>query len=222
MCSKPAGFVTHGTHARHVGGVTIIELIIFMVIMGVAAAGIIGILNLGATASADPLRRKQALMIAEALMEEVQLARFTFCMPTDPAANDAVSQAGCATPVQVGTRVAGASRPYGNVAEYVTAVGVDQATFAVNGVDRDINGRAFGTDGTGATMGNTALAPIRSTVRLAYVSAQDALGPAGAPVASSAGALDVLHITVTTTYGGAADVVRLDGYRTRYAPTLLP
>lgn len=222
MCSRPARSVTHATHARHAGGVTIIELIIFMVIMGVAAAGIIGIINLSTTASADPLRRKQALMIAEALMEEVQLARFTFCVPTDPAAGDATAQGGCATPVQVGPRGAGASRPYGNVAEYATAIGVDQATFAVNGVDRDINGRAFGTDGAGATMGNTALAPIRSTVRLNYVSAPDALGPAGAPVASSAGALNVLHITITTTYGGAGDVVRLDGYRTRYAPTLLP
>ena len=38
-------------------GLTIIELVLFMVIMGVAAAGIIGVLNIGTKSSADPLRR---------------------------------------------------------------------------------------------------------------------------------------------------------------------
>ncbi|KQQ40325.1 hypothetical protein ASF61_06025 [Duganella sp. Leaf126] len=204
-------------------GVTIIELILFMVIVGVAAAGVIGVLNLNSTASADPLRRKQALMIAEALMEEVQLARFTYCASSDPNAVDATTQAACNTPVQVGVRAAGATRPYGNVAEYATVAGQPQATFAVNNVDRDISGNPFGVDGTGATMGNTSLAPITSTVTLNYVGAQAPLGPAGSALTSSASALNVLQITIITTYGsGAGDFVRLDGYRTRYAPQVLP
>jgi MSHA pilin protein MshD len=209
--------------ARPARGVTIIELIIFMVIMGVAAACVIGVINLSANASADPLRRKQALMIAEALLEEVQLARFTFCNPADAVAATAAAQGLCTTPVQVATRAAGVTRPYGNVAEYATAINADQSTFAVGGVDRDISGLAFGVDSSGGTMGNASLAPIRSTVRLNYVSAQDPLGPASAAITSSASALDVLQITIITTYGnGANDFVRLDGYRTRYAPNFLP
>ena len=213
MFSSPA---RQGTRAR---GVTIIELIIFMVIMGVAAAGIIGVINLSTNASADPLRRKQALMIAEALMEEVQLARFTFCVPTDPAFDSATAQSGCTTQVQVGARPAGATRPYGNVADYATAIDTDQATFAVGGIDRDISGRAFGVDNAGGRLGNTSLASFQSTVRLSYVSAQNPLGASGATLASSAGALDALQITIITSYGNGASV-RLDGYRTRYAPNL--
>jgi MSHA pilin protein MshD len=205
-------------------GVTIIELILFMVIMGVAAAGIIGVINLGTSHSADPLRRKQALMIAEALMEEVQQARFTFCEPGAATAATAQSQADCSgAPMQVGTRAAGAARPYGNVAQYATVIGEAQATFAVGNVDRDINGVALGVNSAGTTLGNTSLAPFRSTVTLNYVDAQNPLGAGAGAVTSSAAALNALQITIVTSYGsGANDVVRLDGYRTRYAPTYLP
>ena len=207
--------------SRRASGVTIIELIVFMMIMGVAAAGIIGVINLGNSQSAEPLRRKQALMIAEALMEEVQLARFSFCTPADPNADTVASQAACAFPVQIGARAAGATRPYGNVAEYATVAGTPQSTFAnANGVDIDINGRPLGVDSSGNTMGRGSLAPIRSTVTLNFVGA---LGPAGETIASSAAALNALQITIITTYGtGANDFVRLDGYRTRYAPNLVP
>lgn len=211
MCSRQ--------FSRRARGVTLIELILFMVIMGVAAAGIIGVINLSNKSSAEPLRRKQALMIAEALMEEVQLARFTFCPPDDPNAASAANQAACTTPMRVGARAAGAARPYGNVAEYALVAGQPTFTFAVNNVDVDISGNRLGVDSTGATMGNASLAPIRSTVTLNFVAG---LGPAGAAITSSAGALNALQITITTTYGGANEFVRLDAYRTRYAPNVLP
>ncbi|MET0265396.1 MAG: type II secretion system protein [Duganella sp.] len=209
------------SHPSRASGVTIVELIIFMVIMGVAAAGVIGLLNLGATSSADPLRRKQAMMIAEALMEEVQQARFTFCAANDPAADTATQQNNCTVaPMVVGARVAGATRPYGNVADYANVAGAAERTFAVIGIDTDINGLALGANAAGVST----LGAITSTVTLNYLNtAARALGPANLAILSTAANVNALQITIITRYGTAPnDVVQLDGYRTRYAPEVLP
>ncbi|MBP1204428.1 MSHA pilin protein MshD [Duganella sp. 1411] len=200
-------------------GLTIIELVMFMVIMGVAAAGIIGVLNLGTKSSADPLRRKQAMLIAEAYMEEVQLARFTFCVPGDDKELDAKKQSDCGAQVKVGPRAGSMTRPYANVADYATDFDTAQPTFAVNGVDRDVNGRALGQDRNLKTMGNQPLDGITTTVALSLLGASNQLGPAALPIQSSVNNLEALQITVITRYGnGANDFIRLDGYRTRYAP----
>ena len=209
---------------RRQRGLTLVELVLFMVIMGVAAAGIIGVLNIGATSSADPLRRKQALLIAEGYMEEVQLARFTFCVPGDAAERNATTQQGCGTQVAVGPRAAGMTRPYANVADYATAFNSAERTFAPDGgVDTDVTGRALGTDQASNNLGNTSLAGITTTVALNMVGAANPLGPAAGGanlrIASTVNALEVLQITIITRYGnGPGDVIRLDGYRTRYAP----
>lgn len=58
-------------------GITLIELIIFMVIVGVAMAGIVSAINYNVQHSADPVVKKQALAIAEALLEEVMLESFS-------------------------------------------------------------------------------------------------------------------------------------------------
>jgi len=209
-------------------GLTLIELVIFMVIVGAAAAGIMGVLNIGGSHSADPVRRKQALMIAEALMEEVLQARFTFCNPNDPQADSVNAQALCTIPLAIGTP-AGA-RPFGNVANYATAENAATRSFANGaGVDVDINGRALGTNPANAAIGNMSLAGITTTVTLRYLDTAGALGPANsaAPtppaITSTPGDIRALRITLRTTYGtGANDFVELDAYRTRYAPNLLP
>ena len=67
-------------------GVTLIELVVFIVIVGVALAGLFAAFNTITAASADPQVRKQVLAIAESLMDEVQLKPFTICDPDDPAA----------------------------------------------------------------------------------------------------------------------------------------
>jgi len=207
-------------------GLTLMELVLFMVIMGVAAASVIGVLNYSTRTSADPLRRKQALMIAEAFMEEVQMARFTYCEPTDPNAASATSQGACATPVVISDKSANVpppTRPYGNVAYYASAEGVAQRSFAVNGVDLDINGRPLGQDASLNKIGNASLSGITTTVTLSYVPPGSGLGPGAQAITSSAGAMNVLKITIKTTYGtGANEYVQLDGYRTRYAPNYLP
>lgn len=57
-------------------GLTLIELVIFIVIVSVAVAGVLLVFNLTASHSADPLIRKQALAVAESLLEEIELKDF--------------------------------------------------------------------------------------------------------------------------------------------------
>ncbi len=54
-------------------GVTLIELIMFIVIVSVSLAGILLVMNQVAAHSADPLIRKQALAVAESMLEEIKL-----------------------------------------------------------------------------------------------------------------------------------------------------
>src|SRR5574340_1278200 len=79
-------------------GLSLIELLVFIVVVGAAVAGVLVAYNQAVKRSADPLERKQAIAIAESLLEEVELQPFTFCDPDDPAATTASSPAGCAAP----------------------------------------------------------------------------------------------------------------------------
>jgi MSHA pilin protein MshD len=54
-------------------GISLIELIMFIVIISVALAGILLVMNKVMAHSADPLIRKQALAIAESMLEEIRL-----------------------------------------------------------------------------------------------------------------------------------------------------
>ncbi len=81
-------------------GISLIELIMFIVIISVALAGILMVMNHVTRSSADPLIHKQALAIAESLLEEVELMPFTYCDPDDAnaatAASAVVGAGGCA------------------------------------------------------------------------------------------------------------------------------
>ncbi|PHV05505.1 MSHA biogenesis protein MshD [Janthinobacterium sp. BJB412] len=198
------------------GGLSIIELIIFIVVMGIAAAGIMQVFNLSTKASADPVRRKQALLLAEALLEEIELARFTYCDPTDANAATATSTAGCATMSEGFGQESAVGRPFDNVSDYVAAAGVAATPFTVGGVLVDAGGTQF--------QGNVAGFTASVTMNVIGTGTEQALGPTALPVNSTAPAagLNVVRITVNVNYGGANDNVRLDGYRTRYAPTSYP
>jgi len=54
-------------------GVSMIELIMFIVIISIAVAGILLVMNRVTGSSADSLVRKQALAVAESLLEEIEL-----------------------------------------------------------------------------------------------------------------------------------------------------
>ena len=57
-------------------GISLIELIMFIVIVSVAVAGILLVLNVTTKSSADPLVQKQALAAAQSLLEEIELQDF--------------------------------------------------------------------------------------------------------------------------------------------------
>lgn len=205
MSTKPA--------LANQAGLTMIELIVFIVIVGVAVAGVMGALvNINAR-SVDPLLRKQAMLRAESLLEEVSLAHFTYCHPEDANAETATSAAVCASVETVGPR-SGETRPYFNINDYVSAYGAPNSFNPADPTGNTI------TDASGAPMtpsGYKALVTVRTV---------PAFGPAGMQIGSAtpAGAsadAEVLHISVEVTYANNQSVV-LDGYRTRYAPNSMP
>lgn len=190
-------------------GLTLVELIVSITVIAAGVAGILIVLNVAVRDSADPLIQKQALAIAESLLEEVQLMPFTYCDPDDPQAETATSAtvgvAGCLVRVEaIGADTAyapyqttnetrlSATTPFDNVNDY--------HTFSMAGVV-DITGSS--PPGLAAYTASVTVAP------------QALNGPPNVPPAES------LLITVTVTGPGNASV-RLDGYRTRYAPNLLP
>lgn len=54
-------------------GVTLVELLVSIVIVSIAASGVLGLLSMTTAASADPMIRHQAAAIAEAYLEEIML-----------------------------------------------------------------------------------------------------------------------------------------------------
>jgi len=196
-------------------GLTMIELIVFIVIMGVALAGVITVFAYTSNSSADPLQRKQAMLLAEALLEEVSLAHFTYCHPDDAAAETATSSAGCASmPESVGPSP-GQARPFFNINDYVTGFGTRTSFTA---------GDPLGgiTDVTGASL------PSRLAFYKAFVTISSVakFGPPGMEIGAVAAPAtdadtDVLHISVRVEFGNNQSIV-LDRYRTRYAPNSTP
>jgi MSHA pilin protein MshD len=189
-------------------GVTLVELIVFIVIVGVAMAGVFAAFNTITAASADPQVRKQVLAIAESLMDEVALMPFTFCDPND--ANDAAATnsgvavaGGCATlseDTTIGPE-SGESR-YGpsffdNVSDY--------GTFAMNA----------GTGGIRDITNNTVTGLSGYTASITVIQAGLASG------VDAISAADALRISVTVT-GPSGVTTTLEGYRTRYAPNTVP
>jgi len=57
-------------------GFSLVELIVFIVIVSIALAGVLSVMNLTTKHSADPLVRKQAIAVADSLLEEIELQNF--------------------------------------------------------------------------------------------------------------------------------------------------
>ncbi|WP_211364051.1 prepilin-type N-terminal cleavage/methylation domain-containing protein [Propionivibrio limicola] len=99
-------------------GVTLVELIVAMVVISVGLAGILLAFNVSVRGSADPMVERQLVSIAEALMEEVQQAAFTYCDPDDAKAETATGPGDCATTPEAMGPEAGDARPFDNVNDY--------------------------------------------------------------------------------------------------------
>ena len=183
-------------------GFTLIELMVFIVIVSVAVLGVLRVISFTTANSADPQLRKQALVLAESMLEEVQLARYTFCNPIqDPAVETAASVADCTVPQNVAAAPSTADRPYYNVTDYARAFNAPVI------YPQDASKIPF---------------PAGYTVTVA-VAPEAALGPAGAqisPADATPANMNALRITVVVTYGGNQSIT-LVGYRTRYAPNLI-
>lgn len=176
-------------------GLTLIELMLFVVVVGIALSAMLKVFVTATTASADPMVRRQQLAIAESLLREVTLMPFTWCDPTDAnvetATSAAVSPTGCATlsdsmGPEAGQTRYGPTNFFNNVNDY--------ADFTMSGI-RDVT--------------NTAIAGLTgysASVAVAAAALDDI--PAGG---------QALKITVTVTAPDAS-VIRLQGWRTRYAP----
>jgi MSHA pilin protein MshD len=57
-------------------GVTLVELVISIVVIAIAAGAVLGVLSRSAGSSADPMVLSQAVSIAEAYLEEIMLKAF--------------------------------------------------------------------------------------------------------------------------------------------------
>lgn len=194
MCTRPKQ-----------SGISLIELIIFIVVVSVALAGILRVMDITGKSSADPLVHKQALAIAQALLEEVELMPFTLCDPNDVNAASAVSATDCTagmdqnkggaaltSPTPAGETRYLATNPFDNVADYG---GFSMPAGAI----MDINNNNIGLAGYSAD-----IAVARKGLTLGLAADDAAL---------------LISVTVTASDGQS---VLLEGIRTRYAPRAVP
>ncbi len=177
------------TATRPQAGLTLVELLVFIMVLGLALAGVLQVFAQATRASANPQAQRQALAIAESLLQEVQLQPFTFCDPDDAAAATAASAAGCATTAEALGPETGETRytapQFDNVNDY--------HGFAMSGIVDITNTPVAGLSGYSAS------------VQVAPVALKSV--PAG----------DALRITVQVSGPGNTSVT-LQGYRTRHAP----
>lgn len=186
---------------RSQSGLSLIELVMFIVIVGVAVAGVLSVMNVTTQHSADPMIRKQALAIAEALLEEIELQPFTYCDPDDANAAKAsgafVGANGCATTVEaLGPETEGGkletrytSPQFDNVNDY--------SGFSMSPIV-DITGSPIA--GLGAYTASVSINQVGTSFSLP--------------------AAEVLQIDVRVV-SGSTDIT-LTGYRFRYAPNAVP
>ncbi len=176
-------------------GISLVELIMFIMIVSVALVGILAVMDRVTGHSADTLVRKQALAIAESILEEVELMPFTLCDPDDANAVTATVVGDCTTAEGIGAE-AGETRynpttPYDNVSDYDTFGMAAGSILDITGTNTGLNG---------------------------YTLAGIAITPTTLPSVPMG---EVLQITVTVD-GPNNETVVLDGYRTRYSPRSVP
>ncbi len=180
---------------RRQSGVSLIELIVFIIIVSVGVAGLVSVMNPLIRFSADPMQTKQMAAIAESVLNEVLHQPFTWCDPDDATASTALSHGDCANPQNTTSAVPNTESRYGtgpgtaydNVADYggFSKVNIDDAA------------------------GGNAMAGYTASVLV--VQSGSAFGLADNTAA--------LTVTVTVSRAGADDF-SLTGYRFRYAPRL--
>lgn len=181
-------------------GVTLVEQIVFIVIVSVGVVGLISVMNPMIRNSGDPMVTKQFVAIAESLLNEVLHQPFTWCDPDDANAATAQSYAGCASNAQntMGATPAGETRD-GSSGSFFDNV-------------RDYAG--FAMDDVADPAGGSVINGYRAEVAMA-----EAGGTFG--LASDAALLitvTVCRTSAPSTACAGRESFALTGYRFRYAP----
>lgn len=181
-------------------GITLIEQIVFIVIVSVGVIALVSSMSPMIRASADPMVTKQFVAIAESLLNEILHQPFTWCDPDDSKASTAQAYGACASSAQntMGPTPAGETRD-GSSGSFFDNVR-DYAGFAMDDV----------TDPAGGSI----IGGYRAEVAMA-----EAGGTFG--VAADAALLITVTVCRTTAPSSACagrDSFALSGYRFRYAP----
>ena len=167
-------------------GFTLIELIIFIVVVAVGVAGILSVYTTSIKNSADPLVRKQALAIAESLLQEILLK--DYCDPDTATLSTTVPPA---PPICPASRIA-----------------ADQEASRANYDDVD-DYRGYVTTGGIADVTGTAIAGLTNynitSVTVAVTTAAES---------AALNAIGAKRVTVTVT--GPQGAISLTGYRANY------
>lgn len=187
------------SNSRRQRGLSLIEVVVFIVVMGIGLAAMLALYSQFTRASVDPLVRKQALAIASSLMEEIQLQAFTYCDPDDANVHVATSVGGCTTQEVIG--IEGGETRYGatrfdNVSDYD---GFAMAAGDIRSID------------------NAPITLLAGYEVQAITIATINNGELGAGVPNTENS-EALRITVTTRHVPTNTIVSLQGYRLRYAP----
>ncbi len=100
--------------AARCAGFTLIDVLVLIVLLGTIAGAFVGLFGKMSAQSAQSLRDRQALALAESLLAEVRAMPFTYCDANDARATQAsgafVGGSGCATSVDGLGPEAGESR----------------------------------------------------------------------------------------------------------------
>ena len=181
-------------------GLTLIELIAFIVIVGAGVAGVLSVYQNIAATNADPMVRKQQLAIAESLLLEIEQQAFTYCDQSDANFETAVSGVGCATAAHNQDTLGAAGPANGKARDQYDNVG-NYHGLKLNNKVTDLGGNAA-VEGYSAEVTITQVGDNAAFSGLAGITKND-----------------VLRIEVSVTGPAAiSQPVRLVGYRARYAP----
>ena len=197
-------------------GVSLVELIVFIVIVSVALVGVLKVLDITNKGSVDPLIRKQALSIAESLLLEVEQQPFTLCDPDDANASTALTTADCtggAAASEDKNGVTALSTPSPNTeSRYSSTNPLDNVADYGGFTMPDVNCPGICSPGD-----NTPLVGLSAYAASVTITRVGTTTLFNGPTTFDAGA--VLQIKVRVT-GPANTDITLTGYRFRYAPNI--
>lgn len=164
--------IRRGQHPLRQGGFTLVELLLIIVVLGIAAGSLTLLSVRSAELSSNLLRQEQATTLAYAMLEEIRNMPFTYCDPGDPAALTAASVAACAQVDAMGPEAGEQRLPPPAVARF-DHVNDYNGFLAPVGSLRDVSGALM--SGVLPTIANCRVAVTVTNVAMANVVAGDAL-----------------------------------------------